>query len=542
MGLDLKAEEKSILTLFTGDKNQYIIPPYQRPYSWKEEQCQELFEDLKRAFEDKKTDGYFLGNIVIASSREDKNRLEVIDGQQRLTTLTLLLKALLFFDSKNKKLKNAIWELDDRTDEPKEQRLETRVFEDTDSKFLKEALALELDLDTFKVVNKDNQYKKNIFYFYKKFKEFPKKILFEFSDFLLYKVSILPIQTQGDNKEIARENALKIFETINDRGMPLSDSDIFKAKLFSMALSEKSSEKFIERWNTLYEECQDINYKTDDIFRFYTHIIRANKKSYKSEIGLRDFYNQEDSPFLDKDKKYTNILDDLFSIIESIKFFKKMIREPKENQELAKWFQLIELYTNQYPLNTLFVYLYQHKLDIDSKLIDFSRELVKFIYAYGATTEIKKILWTINSSIIKKDKILFPTPKNSEDNKFDSFGQLKKGFALLSLYLNNEQKAIYPYYINRIINSRDKNSLNESWKEVEYADYVDTIGNMLVLDSNISRDVKLLSKASLIQNSTIKETQVLSVKLQNWSYHDYLDREKTLTKRLQTFFEVLDEN
>lgn len=219
MGLDLKAEEKSILTLFTGDKNQYIIPPYQRPYSWREEQCRELFEDLKRAFEDDKTDGYFLGNIVIASSREDKNRLEVIDGQQRLTTLTLLLKALLFFDNKNKKLKNAIWELDDRTDEPKEQRLETRVFEDTDSKFLKEALALELDLDTFKVVDKDNQYKKNIFYFYKKFKEFPKKILFEFSDFLLYKVSILPIQTQGDNKEIARRNAIKIFETINTKGI-----------------------------------------------------------------------------------------------------------------------------------------------------------------------------------------------------------------------------------------------------------------------------------------------------------------------------------
>ena len=135
MGLELKAEEKSILSLFTGDKNQYVIPPYQRPYSWTEEQCEELFNDLQRAFEDDNTNEYFLGNIVIASSHEDKNRLEVIDGQQRLTTLTLLIKAFLFFDKDNKKLENSIWELDRRTGNRKEQRLQTMVFQERDAQF-----------------------------------------------------------------------------------------------------------------------------------------------------------------------------------------------------------------------------------------------------------------------------------------------------------------------------------------------------------------------------------------------------------------------
>ena len=50
MALSLTAEQKSILTIFSGN-NQYIIPPYQRQYSWQEEQCSELFEDLKRAFD-----------------------------------------------------------------------------------------------------------------------------------------------------------------------------------------------------------------------------------------------------------------------------------------------------------------------------------------------------------------------------------------------------------------------------------------------------------------------------------------------------------
>ncbi len=542
MGLELKAEEKSILTLFTGDKNQYIIPPYQRPYSWDEEQCRELFDDLLKAFEDENTNGYFLGNIVIASSREDKNRLEVIDGQQRLTTLTLLIKALLYFDKKNKRLKNSIWELDDRTEERKDQRLETMVFQDRDSKFLKDALALDLGSDNCKVTKKDNQFKKNICFFYEELKKIDKKKLFDFADFLLYNASILPIQTQGDSKGIARENALKIFETINDRGMPLSDSDIFKAKLFSMALNESESELFIERWKTLDEECKNINYKIDDIFRSYTHIIRAQKGMTKSEIGLREFYRQEYSPLNSKDKKYSYILDDLFSIIEGIKFFRKITKEPKHNQELTKWFQLIELYTNQYPLNTLFVYFYENGLETDKKLINFSRELVKYIYYQGATTKIKFNLFEINSSIVKNDLKDFSHSINVVDSDFDYFGQLKKGFALLSLYLNTNQEAIYPYYVNRIINSRDKNDLNHSWSEYDYTDYVDTVGNMLILDSDISRDVMLYNKIKYVKQSKISETKKLYERLENWSYQDYVERNELLKKRLKVFFEKPNEN
>ena len=64
MALSLTAEQKSIFDIFSG-KNQYIIPPYQRSYSWTETQCMELFEDLKRAYEENQKEGYFLGNIVI---------------------------------------------------------------------------------------------------------------------------------------------------------------------------------------------------------------------------------------------------------------------------------------------------------------------------------------------------------------------------------------------------------------------------------------------------------------------------------------------
>ena len=65
MALQLIAHQLSLLTLFTG-REQYIIPPYQRPYSWGEDQCQQLYEDIVAAFNEK--NDYFLGNIVLAVS------------------------------------------------------------------------------------------------------------------------------------------------------------------------------------------------------------------------------------------------------------------------------------------------------------------------------------------------------------------------------------------------------------------------------------------------------------------------------------------
>lgn len=99
MALSLTAEQQSIFDMFNG-KNQYIIPPYQRAYSWTETECKELFDDLKNAYfshlkSDSTKDGYFLGNIVIARSLEDRNRLEIIDGQQRVTTLTLFNEGII---------------------------------------------------------------------------------------------------------------------------------------------------------------------------------------------------------------------------------------------------------------------------------------------------------------------------------------------------------------------------------------------------------------------------------------------------------------
>ena len=94
----LNIDQKSICDLFSNKKNFFLIPDYQRPYAWEEKECQVLWDDIfSFAFPGdsysnfKSGDEYFLGPIVTFKNEQDK--LEIIDGQQRLTTLMLLLRA-----------------------------------------------------------------------------------------------------------------------------------------------------------------------------------------------------------------------------------------------------------------------------------------------------------------------------------------------------------------------------------------------------------------------------------------------------------------
>lgn len=97
----LNVDQKNIYELLSDRKADYIIPDYQRPYAWDEDNCQTLWDDIfsfaipdNDATKFDTSDEYFLGSIV--TFENDKKQQEVIDGQQRLTTFMLLLRA--FYD------------------------------------------------------------------------------------------------------------------------------------------------------------------------------------------------------------------------------------------------------------------------------------------------------------------------------------------------------------------------------------------------------------------------------------------------------------
>lgn len=513
MALTLTAEQKSIDEIFSG-KSKYIIPPYQRAYSWDEEQCSELLEDITNAFLTNEEDGYFIGNIVIAKSSEERNSLEVIDGQQRLITLTLFLKILSELDSTNNALDDSIWIKDRRDRNKKEQRVQTRVFEDKDSLFLQEVL--EVSSEKLCKEKATNRFIKNICLFAKELKE-NKKILEkieEFANFILDRVTLLPIESTDTNQDKAREKALKIFETINNRGKPLSDSDIFKANLYSMALNSLEHKQFIERWIKLDLECENIKLKGFDIvrlFKIYSYIVRGEKEITKSEIGLRDFFiKKEYSPF--KSKKYNEIMDDLFHILEAIKLYESIIIDTTQNNELSKWFQLIDIYTNSYPKDLLILFLYKNRGKDTNQYLDFSKSLVRYCYFKGSTTKIKFTIYKWMVDVIKDNWTIY-YPQNNKDRDYDYLGRLYKGFGLLYSYLEDNQ-AIYPYKIKRL---RDVTN----FKYPDYS-YYDKIGHTVATD--------------------IHDKELEKYDFKNFNEELYNERIAEIKQKFMEFFRNLDEN
>lgn len=524
MALRLNAEQKYISDVFSG-KTEYIIPPYQRAYSWDKEQCEVLFDDLQNAFLTNGDQGYFLGNIVLAKSNEKRNLLEVIDGQQRLITLTLLIKALSFLLQKNIDLKNIIW-INDSEGNPTNIRLKTKVFEEKDAKFLNEVI--NTPTDELKIDKNDNNFKINIIYFYEKLIEFKKvNNLNDFADFLLNYVSILPIESEDSEHKEARKKALKIFETINNRGLALSNADIFKAELYSMALNDSKDDEFINRWKDLDRKCDEQKYSLDRVFKIYSYQIRGQKGIKSSEIGLRDFFDTKNdiSPF--NYKTYNEIMNDLNDIIVAVEFFNNTKQKTNYN-ELPKWFQLIDEYTNNYPKDLIIVYLAKCNNSnylIEDKVIEFSKSLVRYCYYKGATTTIKNYIYDLTIKVMHDSWEDF-YPESPREYKF--FGRLYRGFALLLAYLHPEQKSVYPYNIVKLKNILNYNHFEYSW--------FDLIGNNIPMDITEKELIGSDKKSSFIDVEELKNN------MHKWNDKLRLERQEMLQQRLKSFFEKSNAN
>ncbi len=558
MALSLSAEQKSIEKILTNDR--FTIPSYQRPYSWTEEQCRELWENFVTFFRsEKQAEGYFLGNIIFAKS-DEYDELEVIDGQQRLITLSLLLKALSFYDTNNDVIAECLWHTDRRNKSLRFPRLKTVVFEQKDNDLFVACLKGEKELICSQNQVKNNRFKSNLCFFINQMQENEDKPQSDieridigaFSDFLLDKVYVLPIQSVDKEQDNAREKALTIFETINNRGLDLSDADIFKAQLFNSALNNGRHEDFIANWNQLEEFCNDAipaTKKNDfrplvDVFRIYMQILRGKSKTINNEIGLRQFFTN--LPLKKKDE--IEAMNDLNHIVASVKFVNDVLSGESviNNGELQKWLQLIDLYSNLYPKYAIYVYLFINAkfdnynlitADLDiNKFTALVKELVRYAYYTGSTSKIKYEIYKAIVKISHNDVYKFPIEeKNFSETSLYNFGLIKKGVALLAMYLDGKQLPVNKtFYLDNLVTTTNYKT-DSNWKTVEVYDYIDTLGNLYVTDNKNTTDRRLPTsqKIKLLQNSPF--ISLASLK-QQWTIKEYEVRQKILKEKLRDFF------
>lgn len=323
--MELIAEKKSVCDVLGGDKNFYLIPDYQRPYSWKTDQLLTLWEDLRLfAFQegfgdsglasaDKEAPEYFLGAIVTYKADSDAaGRQEIIDGQQRLTSLTLLLRA--FYErmkGKNdegtqtvrKKIESCVWKTSGTAETvvPEFFKLNSDSALDEDKEEFKKIL-------TDGRVNKsmNSNYAKAYLKFYNLLKKMEEEngysILPNFCSKILKNVILLHIITESQN------TALTVFNTINDRGLALLDSDIYKSQIYKFFLGLGKKDEVVSKWKVLEERCtnllrdKDVS-PMDELFQRYAsyQMVLLERQNGLKGNGNKSYLGNKTRTFLAKD-------------------------------------------------------------------------------------------------------------------------------------------------------------------------------------------------------------------------------------------------
>ena len=164
MALSLSAEQKNLRSLFIND-DRYIVPPFQRPYRWTKKEAKQLFDDITQAF--KLNEDYFVGNIVIARGNDDKSKPQIIDGQQRILTLWMFLKALAIL-TKVPRIEEML-SIKDWEDNNVLSKIDSLVFEEADQEGIDDLLNWQQDdfKNKIKEISKLGQIQSNAIQIYK---------------------------------------------------------------------------------------------------------------------------------------------------------------------------------------------------------------------------------------------------------------------------------------------------------------------------------------------------------------------------------------
>lgn len=352
---NIDVNKQSVVELLkSGKEHPFVIPEYQRPYAWGEDEIITLFDDLwEFSIERTKPGGaktYFLGSIV--SFENEKGEKEIIDGQQRITSLFLLLRAVYSMlekeENKDDKVLNfinkinpALWLEDELTGKVDKTKILLRSDVATDQG--NEILRSILETGVTQKGAKDN-YSRN----YNKFIElYTQKApsnglhMFEFMNALLNYSILLPIT--ADNQD----TALTIFSTLNNRGLPLSDADIFKSIIYKQ-LDPQGKKDFATRWKELEADAANYDETIQSLFYYQMFVMRAKDGDENTTTpGVRKYFMTKG-----KNRLTVQVIDELE---ENLKLWKVVKgHEELAGEEWSKNFNILKIldclssYTNEF--------------------------------------------------------------------------------------------------------------------------------------------------------------------------------------------------
>lgn len=495
--MELKVSKQNIEDLFTKiGTNKFVVPQYQRLYSWGDDECGALWQDLIDFFDDTTrhpTDTFFLGTIVLcrptgidaSSTAYDR---EIIDGQQRITSLLLLLRAfynIVSISTSASKLKSdlgkIIWTSVDRV---------TGAVKDTTQVRIISNIATAKDNDVLRDIlcgvatnAPDSNYQKNYDYFVQRVKDFSTSRAVDVLKLcldLIERCCVVPIE--ADNMDAA----LTIFNTLNDRGLALTDADIIKSKVYGTCTTPAEQNAFIDKWKDFLELCANTEITADQYYLLYMFIHRSGTVDAlkQSRESMRKYLTI--NKLLDKE----SVFKDVYQIAQ---FFYDLQGTTK-SLETQKYLDVLRYIDNKNWRYILAAYYYFNKENatFNTDLEVFVKWLVaRFTYelVLKLSNGMKLVLNTIKNirgGKNYKDKVDM-TQWSATTNKYIA-NKMEKPLICLDAYLNARQTDLLPrkWEIEHILPIQWSKTTYLTWTKANADKYIQLYGNKTAIEKKVN--------------------------------------------------------
>ena len=554
----------------------FVIPEYQRGYSWNITQCDKLWQDIETFIESGGSDPYFFGTIILDCSQD--NKFSLIDGQQRTTTFLLLLKALLLklnevianvphndeeseslkagLNGNRNKIMSILYKAEDEEipamlkDFSKikniimlENNSINEIFKD-EVKAIIEANNFETaeqNVYKFPRRKKDNKYTnqfRNFKYFHKKLSEKSDLQLNQFTKVFLNQCQIIEIRSWQI------EQAITMFNSLNSTGMPLSDANIISAQLYSNAGDNKN--EFNEQWENINRITSELNVQKivdiDAILMQFMYINRATKREYMKNDsvdvttpGLRRYYIDIRKELLDEPLELCHKLQKIAEIWQIVKDYPIV-------KLLLKFNENIKLYLSGY--------LYRYEMDeiIEEKVLEICECLLRLfalldlVDAGYSSKNFKTFLFRENIKLVDKNISIQEIKQDfnkhicenwNEESIKESLREYDKNILVyLNEYLYSKSKGskfdfaenvniehIMPASGRNILTIRQDAGITD---EYEFNTLVNKLGNKILLEEDINKSIsnewfKTKKQTSIFNKSGYKDSKyAIAVALTNY--------------------------
>lgn len=569
----MKIEKEPIINLFNTGKNQYIIPFFQRPYVWKIDDCENLYEDIEQiiaSLHQFPLKEHFIGTVITkpnSASTVSHAKFDLVDGQQRLTTFALIIKALANSVDHNQENANYLYDNINKTLYFKDSYGKDHyriVHNRIDTKYFNKVMVsngntvFSEPTGTSKIVD-------NYKFFIQKFKSLSNDEINHYNDIIQGKFSAISMVLDSHDDE------QEIFDTINSLGVKLTTSELLKNYVFSDQQTKdlyeefwqnvfESDEETIKFWNT--KKTAGRVYRENIDVLLYCYLLIETQKDVSLEHLFKDYKvwlsakrPSEKQMFLEKLKIYAEI----YTSFPTGKELNNLMFDDFEK----RFFHIIEN-LNITTIFPLILFLYSIEKDVTER-IKCLQMLESYLVRRNITKMTTKNYNNLFISIIKtlsdrKDKTVYNTLAETlssftePTNKFPSDEEVKTAFSNSVLSNQHAKQTIFTialYQIKTVLHDMTALSSNsfsvehimpKKWEENWSIALTDdqknfrnhkllTLGNLTIITKNLNsklRNSAWSNKKTILQTYSALPLTTNYTSLPDWSETTIVSRANDL--------------